>query len=122
MNSDFEEGKSYFWNLNKNSRYKKNLYDCIVQVQIRESGFANFHFLSIGQEILFAEFYKVKVTNEFIEACLKKKTRKSNTRKPIVFIPTRYFEKEPLINFLLSAKGGDTLVNDAFDKFVCLWL
>lgn len=116
----YKEGKHYFWNTAKNTFYEKNIYDCVIRIEICLENIVEFQFLTKGTEILFAEFKKIKATDEFVKTCLKHKSRRS--KKPVVFLTTHNFEKETLINFLLSAKGGDTPVNDAFDKFVCLWL
>lgn len=111
------ESVNYFWNLSPNRfGYEKNIYDCRIHISFYKENLAVFCFMSKRSKILFAEFKRIKVTPEFVT-----KVTKGAKTKPVL-INTSSFEKEALINLLLSAKGGDTPVNEAFDKFVCLWL
>ena len=119
-----EKKNHYFWNLQSNSflNVEKNLFNCAIIMTIGTKT-SSFHFLTPGREILFAEFKKLKVSNEFAEKCLNKRQKAFKTSQPrSVMINTKTFNKEDLMNFLLSARGGSSESNDAFDKFVCLWL
>lgn len=121
MTINYEEAQNYFWNLNKNQfGFEKNIYDCRIHISLYKENRAVFCFMSKHAEILFAEFRRVKITPEFA-AKITRSTNKLSMTKTIV-IHTSNFDKQTLVDFLLSAKGGNTTVNDAFDKFVCSWL
>lgn len=121
MTTNYEEARGYFWNLNQNQfGYQKNIYDCRIHISVYKNNRADFCFMSKNAEILFAEFDKVTITPEFA-AKITRNANKLPLTKTIV-IHTCSFEKQALINFLLSAKGGNSSRNKAFDKFVCLWL
>lgn len=122
----YEENINYFWNLSLNPmfQFEKNIFDCLVHIYFYKNNRAIFSFMTKGRELQFAEFRRVKITPEFVSKCgiyvpnLSSKGRQNTT----VVIKTSNFDKEKLINFLLSAKGGDEPLNEAFDKFICLWL
>jgi len=117
------EEKNYFWNLYPNSllNVEKNLFNCAIIMVIRTKT-STFHFLTPNREILFAQFNKLKVSNEFAEKCLKRQKSVLQKMPSSILINTNTFNKEDLIKFLLSARGGDSESNDAFDKFICSWL